>query len=88
MLLFIFISKAAVPAFSQITNASVYNYLGGVIVAIYVIMIAVITPKIGVGNAIGLIVTGQIVAAIVIDHFGLFNTTVEQLVLADLLEFF
>jgi len=39
-------------------------------------MITVIIPKLGVANAIGLIVTGQIICAVIIDHFGLFGATV------------
>jgi transporter family-2 protein len=42
-------------------------------------MITVITPKLGVSNAIGLIVTGQIICAIIIDHFGLFGATVRTI---------
>jgi transporter family-2 protein len=36
-------------------------------------MITILVPKIGVGPAIGLIVVGQIICAIAIDHFGLFH---------------
>jgi bacterial/archaeal transporter family-2 protein len=75
-LLFITISKTQVPALTQFKSAPLYSYAGGLIVCTYVIMIAVITPKLGVANAIGLIVTGQIICAVIIDHFGLFGATV------------
>lgn len=78
-LLFIAISKPQVPSLAQLKSAPLYSYTGGLIVCTYVIMITVITPKLGVGNAIGLIVTGQIICAVMIDHFGLFGATVRTI---------
>ena len=76
MIIFIIISRTTVPAPSQFLSAPLSGYLGGLIVATYVVMITILVPKIGVGPAIGLIVTGQIICAVVIDHFGLFNVPV------------
>src|ERR1700741_4374460 len=56
-ILFILLSKTKIPNLTQFKNAPLYSYAGGLIVCTYVIMITVITPKLGVGNAIGLIVT-------------------------------
>ena len=56
-----------------------YGYLGGLIVASYVISITFLAPRLGVGNAIRLVVTGQIVAAVVIDHVGAFGAVVQRL---------
>jgi transporter family-2 protein len=79
MLLFILLTKTPFPPRQLITAAPLYGYLGGIIVATYVIMITVLVPKIGVGTAIGLIVTGQIICAVIIDHFGLFNVAVRSI---------
>jgi transporter family-2 protein len=56
-----------------------YGYFGGFIVASYVIAITFLAPRLGVGNAICFIVTGQIFAAVLIDHFGLFGAPVQTL---------
>src|SRR4051812_27546552 len=69
MLLFILFTRTALPSVQQLTSAPISGYLGGLIVATYVIMITVLAPRIGVGPAIGLIVTGQILCAVAIDHF-------------------
>ena len=69
-------SKTQIPALAQFKSAPLYSYAGGLIVCTYVMMITVIIPKLGVANAIGLIVTGQIICAVIIDHFGLFGATV------------
>ncbi|MDB5284746.1 MAG: EamA-like transporter family protein [Bacteroidota bacterium] len=60
-------------------SAPWYGYLGGLIVPTYVVMITIITPRIGLSNAIGLILTGQIIAAVLIDQFGWFNATVRHI---------
>lgn len=79
MILFVLISRAALPSARQLAGAPAYSYLGGIIVATYVVMITILVPRIGVGAAIGLIVTGQIICAVTIDHFGLFNVAVRHI---------
>ena len=73
MTAFAFISRVPVPNIQQLGAAPLYGYLGGIIVATYVLMITILVPRIGVGTAIAFIVTGQILFAVVIDHFALFN---------------
>ncbi len=79
MILFILLSRTSLPMRQQLTSAPLYGYLGGIIVATYVVMITILVPRIGVGTAIGLIVTGQIICAVTIDHFGLFNVAVRSI---------
>lgn len=49
-------------------------YAGGALVCVYVLGITYAAPRIGIGNAIFLVLLGQIAAACAIDHFGLFGT--------------
>ena len=79
MILFVLLSKTSLPTQQQLTSVPLYGYLGGLIVATYVFMITILVPRIGVGAAIGLIVTGQIICAVTIDHFGLFNVAVRSI---------
>jgi transporter family-2 protein len=79
MILFVLLSREPFPTRQQLTSAPLYGYLGGLIVATYVVMITILVPRIGVGTAIGLIVTGQIICAVTIDHFGLFNVAVRSI---------
>lgn len=48
-------------------------FLAGVLVAFYVLSITWIAPRFGVGNAIFCVLLGQMLAASVIDQFGLFG---------------
>ncbi|MBV1877997.1 MAG: DMT family transporter [Pseudomonadales bacterium] len=60
------------PSSNQLMEIPAPFYLGGFFVAFYVLSITWIAPKIGLGNAIFLVLFGQIVAAAIIDHHGLF----------------
>jgi transporter family-2 protein len=73
------LTRAQVPALSAWRAAPAYGYLGGIIVGSYVLAITFLAPRLGVGNAICFIVTGQILAAVAIDHFGLFGSMVQVL---------
>ena len=48
-------------------------FMGGLLVAFYVLSVTWAAPRIGVGNAIFFVLLGQIAAAATIDHFGLFG---------------
>ena len=52
-------------------------YLGGLLRAFYVCASIVLTPRLGVATTIGLFLAGQVMASIVIDHFGLFGIPVQ-----------
>ncbi|HEX2649576.1 MAG TPA: DMT family transporter [Burkholderiales bacterium] len=73
------VTQPALPSFAQLSDVPAYGYLGGVIVASYVLAITYLAPRMGVGNAICFVVTGQIIAAVVIDHFGLFGANLTAL---------
>lgn len=48
-------------------------FLAGVLFAFYIVSITTIAPRFGVGNAVFFVLLGQMVAAAVIDQFGLFG---------------
>ena len=70
------VSGQGLPAAAELGEAPWWSYSGGPIVAFYVLTITFLAPRLGVGNAIALIVTGQVVAALAIDHFGLLRSIV------------
>jgi len=67
------------PDAATLREAPWWSYSGGLIVAFYVFTITFLSPRLGVGTAIALIVTGQIFAALTIDHFGLMRSLVVSL---------
>lgn len=70
------IFHASPPKINDFLLAPLWAYAGGIIVASYVVAITYLAPKLGVVSSILFIVFGQIVASLVIDHFGLFGLPV------------
>lgn len=61
-------------SFASIGNTSgmpLYKWTGGLIGAAYVCGVIILAPKIGAANLLGLIVGGQILFALILDHYGL-----------------
>jgi transporter family-2 protein len=71
--------RVPLPSLESLRHMPPYGYCSGFIVASYVISITFLAPRLGVGNAIRLVVSGQIVAAVIIDHVGLFGAVVQRL---------
>jgi bacterial/archaeal transporter family-2 protein len=67
----------SVPELGPIMSAPPWMYLGGLLGAFYVSASIVLTPRLGVATTIGLFLAGQVIASIMIDHFGLFGVAVQ-----------
>ena len=61
------------PELAKVRAAPPYLFFSGAFVAFYVLSITWIGPRLGIGNAVFLVLLGQIVAAAMIDHFGMFG---------------
>lgn len=68
-------------AVAKLASAPRHLFLGGVLVAFYVLSITWIAPTMGVGNAVFLVLLGQLISAAAIDHFGLFTAQASPLTL-------
>lgn len=69
-------------AFTRFAGTPKHLFLGGVLVAFYVLTITFIAPHFGVGNAVFFVLLGQLISAAAIDHYGLFGAQVSPLGLA------
>jgi bacterial/archaeal transporter family-2 protein len=58
---------------SQWTQAPWYSYLGGAAAAVFVSIIIMIVPKVGVAAAFSAIIVGQLGISLAVDAFGLFS---------------
>jgi transporter family-2 protein len=61
------------PRVPGTTQVPWWAWAGGFLGAFYVTMSIVLTPRLGASPTIGFIVGGQMIASIVLDHFGLLN---------------
>lgn len=75
----VLLSGRGFPAAADLRAAPWWSFSGGFIVGFYVFTITFLSPRIGVGTAIALIVTGQVLAALTIDHFGLLRSVTTAL---------
>ena len=64
------ILRVPVPDVSKALQGPWWLWIGGVLGAIYVAGAAALTPKLGAAGFLALVVTGQILMAVIADHFG------------------
>ncbi|QJW88765.1 DMT family transporter [Spirosoma taeanense] len=68
-------SGGAVLPLDTIKQVSWWKWTGGAIGAVYVTTVITSVPKIGTANLVSLSVAGQLLAAVVLDHYGLLGFT-------------
>ncbi|WP_018248426.1 DMT family transporter [Orenia marismortui] len=71
--LLLFIFSLGKGDLSQLSEAPWYTYLGGILNVIILYGVIYSIPNLGVANATTAIITGQVLTAILVDHFGLFG---------------
>jgi len=71
--------RVPVPTVGQaVANLPAWAWLGGVAGVIYVTAALLLTPRMGATNFIVCVVAGQILASLLIDHFGLVGLPVRE----------
>lgn len=65
------LAVAGAPSRAAWSGLAPQHFSGGIFVAFYVLTITWAAPRIGLGNAIFLVLMGQLACAAVIDHFAL-----------------
>lgn len=73
ILLLNIVAGSAVPKFEDLRQAPYWTWAGGVIGAVMVLISIVIIPRIGVGAFMSAVICGQLIAALLFDHFGAFD---------------
>ena len=72
--LVILATRTSWPDMGDIRAVPATAWLGGLIATIYILAIVYLVPKLGVGTSAVLIIAGQLVTALVLDHLGAFGT--------------
>jgi len=67
-----------VPSFDTLTQAPVWIWTGGLFGVMMVVLAATAVPRIGVATYVSAIITGQLTAAILYDHFGILGQAVRE----------
>jgi transporter family-2 protein len=58
------------PSVGKVMSVPPYLLTGGIIGAVFVLSAIIIVPKLGSTGWVALIVTGQLVASLILDHYG------------------
>lgn len=66
----------SIPPVETIKQISWWKWTGGVMGAIYMITVIVSVQKIGTANMVSLSVAGQLLAALILDHYGLMGFSI------------
>lgn len=77
--LYILVIRQAVPGSGQFADAPLWSYLGGVLSGAYILLIVICAPQLGIGNVTIMVLLGQVLAAMLIDQFGLLNAPLHSL---------
>ena len=75
----VFFGIATVPSFQSLSHISWWAWLGGLLGAFYIFTAIFVAPKIGFANMFSLVVAGQIILAILFDHFGVLGNQIHSL---------
>jgi transporter family-2 protein len=76
---FALISGESISNLSSVRNAPPIAWLGGLLGALYVAATVTLVPRLGVAMTFSLIIAGQMIVTLVIDHFGLLDVPVKEL---------
>jgi transporter family-2 protein len=56
-----------------------WKWTGGVLGAVYLTLAIILTPRLGAAVTFGLVITGQLIASVVLDHFGWLGIPIHQI---------
>lgn len=73
------VSRQPMPRGARLADAPWWVWTGGALGATYVLLSIVLLPRIGAATTVGLIVAGQMVTALALDHYGLLNVPVHRI---------
>jgi transporter family-2 protein len=80
----VLVMRVPAPDISKALQGSWWLWIGGVLGAIYVVGASALTPKLGAGGFLLLVVAGQITASVLVDHFGLMGLSPKPVNIAKL----
>ena len=71
LLLVLVVTRESWPALSTIAKSSPLSWIGGVFGTVYIVASIMLLPRLGAMTVIALLITGQMLASVAFDHFGL-----------------
>lgn len=73
------VSGESLSSLTNSKNAPTVAWFGGLLGAFFVTATIILLPRLGVAVTVSLIIAGQLIAAIVMDHYGLLGVPVKEI---------
>ncbi|MDQ4139431.1 MAG: DMT family transporter [Bacteroidota bacterium] len=70
IILVIATASRELPSGQVLAHISWWKWLGGIMGAFYIVSVVITAPKIGAANTLGFVMAGQLLFAVLFDHFG------------------
>lgn len=67
--------REQMPSWKLVTGTPWWAWSGGVFGAVFILLLILLLPSLGAATLLALVVAGQMLAAVVMDHFGAFGLT-------------
>ena len=74
-----------VPSWKLMANTPWWSWSGGVFGGVFILLVILLLPSLGAATLFALVVAGQVLAAITLDHFGALGLTPHPVTTARLL---
>ncbi|WP_299826540.1 DMT family transporter [uncultured Pontibacter sp.] len=71
LVLLVIFTKQQMPGLSHLSGTDWYKFVGGLLGAFFIVVMIVSVQRMSVANLLALVVAGQLITALILDHFGL-----------------
>lgn len=67
------VARAPLPALGMVSVLPWWAWIGGALGAVYIASSIIVIPKLGAASLVALVVAGQMLTSLALDHFGAFG---------------
>lgn len=82
--LYVVVMRLPLPTMAQVRSAPLWVWVGGLLGSVYVLATVLLAPRLGAATLIGVLIAGQMIASLALDHFGLIGFPVHPISLGRL----
>jgi transporter family-2 protein len=79
MVVLVVLGRLPAPSFRDLAAGPWWMWIGGIIGALYVLAALMATPRLGAATTVAIFIAGQLIASIILDHFGLLGVPVHPI---------